>query len=175
MFWRKKRTTTSSRYRCLRHLLLYISLVSAFTLLLKAACVCAFFFLSLSFSIFCEVMPFFFFFFYQSNRLAAVFEWPRTSHTHLTNCTDSKNKMHRQSEGENEWGSSGRPGFGAACSAKCLATLSHRRWDMTWHWPCLHAPRPPVVLLRLALCFNCLQEPVTEPAWCYWFTSRPVF
>lgn len=152
----------------------YLARVSLHTTPQSSVRVCVFLSLSL-FLYFLWSDAFFFFFFYQSNRLAAVFEWPRTSHTHLTNCTDSKNKMHRQSEGENEWGSSGRPGFGAACSAKCLAALSHRRWDMTWHWPCLHAPRPPVVLLRLALCFNCLQEPVTEPAWCYWFTSRPVF
>lgn len=46
---------------------------SSFTLLLKKQLV----FFTFS-SFFCEVMPF-----YPSNRFAAVFEWTRTSHTHL--------------------------------------------------------------------------------------------
>lgn len=56
------------------------------------------------FPLFCEVMPF-----YQSNRLAAVFEWPGP-HTHTSQTVQTQNKCTDNQRERNGWGKRRHPG-----------------------------------------------------------------
>lgn len=121
---------------------------SSFTLLLKAACVVFFSFLWSDA-------------FYQSNRFAAVFEWPRTSHTHLATvqtqnkCTDNQRERDKR----------GRGGARARNTESACRPQAEKA-----HWPRLHAPGLSSVCFRLSSCpvvYRSLSMPVTEPVWCY--------
>lgn len=149
---------------------LYISLVSAFTLLLKAACVCVFFFfLSLPLSLFSVKWCLFFI---KAIDLLQCLNDPgphtptsQTVQTRKIKCTDNQKER-------TNGAAAGAQGLGRLLSMSGHAEPQTFRHDITLAmFACTSAVRS---LVEISTVFNCLQEPVTEPAWCYQFTSQPV-
>lgn len=167
MFWRKKKNLLL--VSMFATFALYISLVSAFTLLLKAACVCVYFF---SFSLFFYFLWSDAFFFIKAIDLLQCLNDPgphtptsQTVQTQKIKCTDNQKER-------TNGAAAGAQGLGRLLGMSGHAEPQTFRHDMTLAmFACTSAARS---LVEVSTVFNCLQEPVTEPAWCYWFTSRPV-
>lgn len=166
MFWRKK--TTSSWYRCLQHLLCISRLCQPSHYSTKQRA-CVFFSFSLSLSLFSVKWCLFFI---KAIDLLQCLNDPgphtptsQTVQTQKIKCTDN----------QKEWtngAAAGAQGLGCLLGMSDHAEPQTFRHDMTLAmFACTSAARS---LVEVSTVFNCLQEPVTEPAWCYWFTSRPV-
>lgn len=124
---------------------------SSFTLLLKAACV--FFLFSFLWS---DA-------FYQSNRLAAVFEWPGP-HTHTSQSVQTENKCTDNQRERDEWGGEGtqaqvaRSGPGLA-EPEPFGKVTLTKFTCTF---IVHS----LVELTTKLSAEALINPVTELVWC---------